>query len=295
MNRFKCLCMAACLSCLGGVILLSSSYAAEIEDTLIEVPVYIKTSDMLERTAFEEVFTKEDINDFKTLWDTEVIYDADTVEIVRKRQMIPASNHEITLYADDKPVTLSKTGTIKVPKDTKTVSRVLSSDLDTINADDYKTEVSETFYFADLLQADKNYEVVFEASCGELIARMDEQEEKCANKLSVEEREAHKGYGDKYLPGDWVHCNRFNGPKSDWVHYNWRGGNPIEVAKALRNFSGSDCDMALLAGSGCMSIGSCQCNTSKRAAYCSSFTKYEDGTNCAYHFHRHMDAPAAIR
>ncbi|MED3729537.1 hypothetical protein [Priestia filamentosa] len=45
-------------------------------------------------------------------------------------------------------------------------------------------------------------------------------------------------YGKKYKTGDWVHCNRFNGPSTDGYHYpktNWR---------AIRNFSGSDCDKA---------------------------------------------------
>lgn len=48
-----------------------------------------------------------------------------------------------------------------------------------------------------------------------------------------------KGYYDKYSEGDWVHCNRFNGPGSDGVHY------PKTHWKAYVNFVGSDCQLAV--------------------------------------------------
>ncbi len=48
-----------------------------------------------------------------------------------------------------------------------------------------------------------------------------------------------KGYYDEYSEGDKVHCNRFNGPASDNVHY------PKSHWKAYLNFVGSDCQLAI--------------------------------------------------
>ncbi|HGG0417534.1 hypothetical protein EXQ31_04390 [Clostridium botulinum] len=68
-----------------------------------------------------------------------------------------------------------------------------------------------------------------------------------------------------------------------------RTGSAGDKAKAVRNFYASDCHIALVqAGSGCTSKGSCQCNTTKRAAYCSSFTRDENSLrNCPYTYHKH--------
>ncbi|WP_243148779.1 hypothetical protein [Clostridium sporogenes] len=68
-----------------------------------------------------------------------------------------------------------------------------------------------------------------------------------------------------------------------------RTGSAADKAKAVRNFYASDCHIALVqAGSGCTSKGSCQCNTTKRAAYCSSFTRDENSLrNCPYTYHKH--------
>lgn len=47
--------------------------------------------------------------------------------------------------------------------------------------------------------------------------------------------------GEKQYPGDYVHCNRFNGIYSDNVYY------AHDSVKGLRNFIFSDCDYALFA------------------------------------------------
>ncbi len=49
-----------------------------------------------------------------------------------------------------------------------------------------------------------------------------------------------RGYYDKYKTGQTVHCNRFNGPGSDDIHY------PKSHVKAYTNFYRSDCYHASL-------------------------------------------------
>jgi hypothetical protein len=83
------------------------------------------------------------------------------------------------------------------------------------------------------------------------------------------------GYYDKYKKGDFVHCNRFNGPSSDDVHYpktNW---------KALRNFAHSDCDDAFAIR--CLKDYNSEtwCNGSGGAAACSG----KLGHSKKYHRH----------
>ncbi|CEF19962.1 Uncharacterized protein SXYL_02592 [Staphylococcus xylosus] len=81
------------------------------------------------------------------------------------------------------------------------------------------------------------------------------------------------GYGKKYKKGEWVHCNRINGPQSDNVHY--AKSNP----KAMVNFAGSDCDKALLRSTKC--YGHSYCNIKAKAAACSSII----GHSTKYHHH----------
>lgn len=74
-------------------------------------------------------------------------------------------------------------------------------------------------------------------------------------------RAGHKGYYDKYNVGDWVHCNRFNGPATDDVHY------PKTHWRAYVNFVQSDCDIALANSTKCW--GWSYCNQSGPAGGCS--------------------------
>lgn len=106
---------------------------------------------------------------------------------------------------------------------------------------------------------------IFTVNIGELFDNMDKMQFKMSS---------NKGYGDKYYPGDWVHCNRFNGPNSDDVHY--RKTNP----KAWINFVGSDCDLALARSTVCW--GHSYCNQSGPAAGCS----LKIGHSTRYHRHR---------
>lgn len=106
--------------------------------------------------------------------------------------------------------------------------------------------------------------VVFLVDMGELFDHMDSEQFKIS---------PLKDYGSKYYPGDWVHCNRFNGPASDDVHY--KKTNP----KAWVNFAGSDCDLALVRSTVCW--GHSYCNQSGPAGGCSIVI----GHSAKYHRH----------
>lgn len=93
---------------------------------------------------------------------------------------------------------------------------------------------------------------IFDVNMGELFDKMDSEHFKVVFK---------KGYGDKYYTGDWVHCNRFNGPATDDIHY------PKSNPRAWINFAGSDCDLALLSSTVCW--GHSYCNQSGPAGGCS--------------------------
>lgn len=260
---------------------------ADESNSLIDVGVYTETIDTYDRVAFEKEFSQEAIDFLETSLGADIIFDDEEVTVKIRTKMQPAGEKGLTLYADGKPVEVSERGTITIPAETQTISKMSNDEAETFNADSFETIIPDSFYEASLENTRSNPEIIFKASCGDLIARMDENEEKCLSETSS--YAAHKGYGDKYVPGDWVHCNRFNGQLTDDVHYNWRSGSAAEVAAAGRNFYASDCHIALVqAGSGCTSKGSCQCNTSKRAAYCSGFTKDADsGRNCSYSYHKH--------
>lgn len=106
--------------------------------------------------------------------------------------------------------------------------------------------------------------VEIEMNIGEMFEQMDEEQFKIS---------PFKDYGDKYYAGNWVHCNRFNGPSSDDIHY--RNTNP----KAWVNFAESDCDIALAQSTLC--YGHSYCNQSGPAAGCST----EIGHSTTYHKH----------
>ena len=89
------------------------------------------------------------------------------------------------------------------------------------------------------------------------------------------------GFYDTYKEGDKVHCNRFNGPASDNVHY------PKSHWKAYTNFVGSDCQLAITFNK---SLGplcaldytsNTWCNGYGRAAACSAVI----GHSRTYHKH----------
>ncbi|MBZ9637732.1 hypothetical protein [Clostridium sp. FP1] len=276
------------------------SVAIAKENENIKVGVYTETTDEFPREIFEKVFTNKDIDFLTESLNAKIKYSNDSVKVIIKSKIKTSSETGLTLYADGSPVEVSSEGTIKVPKNTKVISKLnkgsKNNDLGTkaINVtheeDDFV--VSESFFITKIEKTSlNNLNVVFRANSGELLAKMDENEDECtAHKThNLYSATGHKGYGDKYSVGDWVHCNRFNGQLTDDVHYNWRTGSISEKAASVKNFYASDCHIALIqAGSGCTSKGSCQCNTTKIAAYCSSFVKDANtGIYCPYTYHKH--------
>ncbi|EDU38755.1 hypothetical protein B2H94_02690 [Clostridium sporogenes] len=277
----------------------SVSYAKE-KDTK-EVQVYTETTDKFSKNVFEEVFTNEDTKFLRESLKAEIKYLEDSVEVKIRTRIQPSTEKGLTLYADGNPVEVSSKGTIIIPKNTKLISKLnkqsnhsnmKAKNMSAVNGEN-RAIVSDNFFTTDIKQTSSNKsESVFRVSSGELLEKMDQLEDSCGKDLHNArslKASARKGYGDKYYTGDTVHCNRFNGQLTDDVHYNWRTGSAADKAKAVRNFYASDCHIALVqAGSGCTSKGSCQCNTTKRAAYCSSFTRDENSLrNCPYTYHKH--------
>lgn len=259
----------------------------------IEVSVYTETVDIFEKDAFNQVFKKSDIDFIIKNLNAEIKDDGNNIIVKTKMKAKPAIHSKYILYADNIPVEVSKNGTIFINKDTKNVSKNIVDISD--NNSEYNRKALNYSYGVDLTNFNNSRiyrennisEIVFSSSSKDLLRIMDEKE-------AVYFRAKHitpKPYGSKYYEGDDVHCNRFNGQLSNDVHYNWRTTNPIEIAQAAKNFYASDCHIALVqAGSGCTSSGSCLCNGTEDAAYCSSFTKDEGtGKYCPSTFHHHIN------
>ncbi|KXZ16562.1 hypothetical protein P4T89_09080 [Bacillus nakamurai] len=123
---------------------------------------------------------------------------------------------------------------------------------------------------------DGKYRLVIEQDLGEVIDEMDEHShdsdmEGMTHLSTQSSTIGTLGYGDKYKPGDWVHCNRFNGPHTDDRHLQkWH-------PQAIINFYHSDCDYGALRY--CKSHKNC--NQKYRAAYCS----WKLGHSTKYHRH----------
>ncbi|GGK07826.1 hypothetical protein GCM10007063_32910 [Lentibacillus kapialis] len=111
-------------------------------------------------------------------------------------------------------------------------------------------------------QEDGTYQVIVEKNLSQMFENMDKKQKEAVGTL---------GYGDTYYPGDWVHCNRFNGPNSDDRHL--RKWNP----QAYINFYKSDCYHGALMY--CTDHNSC--NINERPAYCS----YMQNHSVLYHRH----------
>lgn len=133
---------------------------------------------------------------------------------------------------------------------------------------------------------DGKYRLVIEQDLGEVIDQMDNHSDHEGDMGDMHDMHMNMnhsnsaatltmgtmGYGDTYKTGDWVHCNRFNGPKSDNRHLEkWK-------PQAVINFYHSDCDYGALRY--CKSHANC--NQKYRAAYCS----YKLGHSTKYHKHK---------
>ncbi|WP_199798781.1 hypothetical protein [Clostridium tetani] len=194
------------------------AFIVEKENEFIEVNVYTETKDVFSKDIFDKVFSKKDKSFLENDLNADINYLKDSVEVIIKTRINPSIENKLILYDDNNPIEVSSKGTILIPKDTKVVSKseLLKDEYfyenisdSTIGLDSFNTSIIE------MTNANES-EIVFKASSGELLAVMDEKEDRF---LSTNNSAPYrKGYGDKYYPGDWVHCNRFNGSSTDDVH-----------------------------------------------------------------------------
>lgn len=154
------------------------------------------------------------------------------------------------VYVADDKYEIPNSGVVRVKRQI--------SEGDIISTDEHSMKI------ADVEEIDGRLVAVFNVNMGDLFDHMDSEQ----FKISL-----RKGYGDKYYSGDWVHCNRFNGPASDDVHY------PKSNPRSWVNFAGSDCDLALIRSTVCW--GHSYCNQSGPAGGCS----IKIGHSARYHRH----------
>ncbi|EZH64325.1 hypothetical protein DH09_00995 (plasmid) [Bacillaceae bacterium JMAK1] len=148
-----------------------------------------------------------------------------------------------SLSVNDSQTTLNEDGTFNVAADTD--------------------EVEVQFGGHQAVTAEKdvagNYTAVFEVDLSETLFAMDDMSDVEGDFTTQGTLSPVPPHGTRYSPGQMVHCNRFNGPQTDDVHYahsHWR---------AYYNFVLSDCDYGV--GQGYCSIisGNDKCNRPTRA------------------------------
>lgn len=228
----------------------------------------------------------EEIEEIENVFKHKIIYNDDnTVNIINKSVVNPK------IFPDGVEIPIENDGTVLIPMDTKIVSRHQDvhsthfSKMDTLN----NPLLITAFNMKD------NPEIVFSDDAVNVLKTMQEKADEYNKNVELFNRVETKPYGSKYYEGDDVHCNRFNGPQSDSVHYNWR--DIFQLDKALKNFRGSDCQVALSAGSNCPSMGEEPfCNSQYKAAWCSRYTLYRTSSGtlkfCPKTFHKHPNGPA---
>ncbi|WP_251862591.1 hypothetical protein [Clostridium sp. Marseille-Q2269] len=196
-----------------------------------------------------------------------------TIEDSGAYRMVELEEGSIMVDGKKMNVGTGVNGKTIVPKNTRTVS--------------FTEKSNELAKDINLNKNSADEKVVFVVDIMDALDKMDQKHFK-----AMDYREnmglllSRKGYGDKYYPGDWVHCNRFNGPNSDDIHYD-KIKHPV---KTMQNFMGSDCELSLSISNDC--IFSNWCNQSGPAAACSSKGKSAiTGANCPSVYHRHTKRP----
>lgn len=184
---------------------------------------------------------------------------------------------EGTIFVDGVEKEINENGTFEVPQDKNEIEISFGEDQEgeiiQKNAEG-NFEMNSVVNLEALLQAMELHENMSE---GEMVDdhKGHHNHEKHDGTSSDEASNGEIGtmdYGDHDF-GDWVHCNRFNGPASDGGHY------PKTHWRAYANFVGSDCDLALLQSTKCYGHG--YCNQSGPAAGCSTIIDH----NRFYHPH----------
>lgn len=268
-----------------------------VSSDLVEVGIYSELRDVFPKDIFDEVFTKKDIEFLLDKPNVKIEYLKDSVEIVIKEKAKPSSVEDSILYADNQPVKINKKGNILVPRNTKIISKMQldKQDSNYSNSDGIGLDSKHKFNMSTFTNKGNSLtrtpEVIFTVSSGELLTVMDEKEAKYRSDNNM----TPMNYGKKYKTGDWVHCNRFNGPFTDHVHYNYRTGSAAEKAKAAKNGYFSDCYSSLFFRlAGCTSLGSCVCNN-PTPGYCSTFLKdAATGKKCPTTYHANHSSRGAV-
>ncbi|WP_353097320.1 hypothetical protein [Tissierella praeacuta] len=282
----------------------------ETDGLKIDIPIYAKTYAYLTLKDFEEEGI-EDAKDFfeNAGWVFEKDHMYKVVRLMGGDIEINGKNYLINkdgLVSLDISENTSYLKSNELSKKIKTEKNYIT--LDDLNKEEIKTNLLTTnVYFTDkpvettitnALEINafssvrnikkQNYDLalVIEEDIFELLDHMDEQEEEMYKEMaSMSVDFESPGHGTPYKVGDQVHCNRFNGPRTDDVHYS----KAKDPAKTLRNFEYSDCATCLGSGiSFCRKSDKCnQLGPGSRAA-CSTFTIYSDtGKACPKTYHRH--------
>lgn len=261
------------------VIPITSAYAFAKEDSIENIPVYLEISDTFDAKKFYQIFSEEDIKGIEGTG-RQVIDMGDTVVVYIKTQPAPKEIGDVNLYIDGEKVPVNLDGTISIHQNNK------KSTVPVISIDD-----ENIICAIPSLTQTKEKEIIFKISGEYVLEIMQEKEEQVRKETSSENNSVmQKGYGDRYFPGDWVHCNRFNGHMSDSIHYNKK----TDLELALKNFYGSDCDASVKNFGPCVSFMHKFCNQAVEAAACSRLTRHANGMPCSRTFHLHYE-PAEWR
>lgn len=277
----------------------------KISQPKIRATVYVELKETYTKENFFNLYSPKEIKEIEEVFKHKIIYNDDTVNIISKTVVNPKVFPDgLTVFADGVEIPIEDDGTVLIPTDTKIVSRYQKVNPTTFSKTNNEDANNPLLITEPNIKDKNNPEIVFSDDVVNVLKTMQEKADaynenvELLNKITPRanhKRVETKPYGSKYYEGDDVHCNRFNGPQSDWRHYNWR--NPSQLDKALKNFRGSDCQAALAVGSGCPTKGPAYCNNKYGPAWCSSFTIYKtkSGTTkrCPKKFHKHQNGPAS--
>lgn len=253
----------------------ASSNLKENSKTAVEnIPVYLEVIDEFTLDSFKQTFKEEDYEILESMG-KKIIFEEDKVIVMSRSQALPKEKGDINLFINDEPIAVNIDGTITLPITDRNKNQTVISLDEEGNVVSVPTSIRTN-----------QKELIFRLSSEYILESMQEKEELAKKETLLRGKKWQgKGYGDKYEVGDWVHCNRFNGPLTDCVHYDKK----THLALALRNFYGSDCEAVVLGYGPCTQLLHKYCNQIGPAGGCSHYTKYESGRRCKTTFHIHHE------
>lgn len=257
------------------VLLVTGKAYAETIVKNEDIPIYLEIIDVFSKDEFHEIFKEEDYEVLKATG-RDIVFGEEEVTLIYRGRPSPKNKGDINLFMGGREIPVNTDGTISLPMQArKHGANVLSLD-------------NEGFICSvpSFIKSNER-EIVFRLSSEHILECMQSKEEIARAEMKrIGKANELKGYGDRYRPGDWVHCNRFNGPLTDDIHYDKK----TNLNLALRNFYGSDCEASVKNFGPCVSFMHKFCNqpaSGRTAAACSSLTRYESGTRCGTRYHKH--------